>query len=60
LDEGIRQADVIYMTRIQQERFINHEEYEAVRGKFKLTPKLLNQCRSDIEEHNVYNIQGKN
>uniref|UniRef100_A0A915E5S5 aspartate carbamoyltransferase n=1 Tax=Ditylenchus dipsaci TaxID=166011 RepID=A0A915E5S5_9BILA len=42
--EGIRDVDVIYMTRIQRERFADKEEYENVKGQFVLTPKLLNQA----------------
>ncbi|KAI1729714.1 carbamoyl-phosphate synthase L chain, ATP binding domain-containing protein [Ditylenchus destructor] len=44
--EGIRDADVIYMTRIQRERFSNPADYDKVKGKFVLTPKLLNQASS--------------
>uniref|UniRef100_A0A914HQW9 Carbamoyl phosphate synthase arginine-specific large chain n=1 Tax=Globodera rostochiensis TaxID=31243 RepID=A0A914HQW9_GLORO len=47
LEEGIRGVDVIYMTRIQRERFENVADYEAVRGTFVLTPKVLNACCRD-------------
>ncbi|KAL3102816.1 hypothetical protein niasHS_000774 [Heterodera schachtii] len=47
LEEGIRGVDVIYMTRIQRERFANVADYEAVRGTFVLTPKVLNACCRD-------------
>ncbi|RLI49403.1 MAG: aspartate carbamoyltransferase [Candidatus Thorarchaeota archaeon] len=36
LDGAIRQADVIYMTRIQRERFPDIREYDAVKGRFRL------------------------
>ncbi|MBN1523128.1 MAG: aspartate carbamoyltransferase [Spirochaetales bacterium] len=44
LEEAVK-ADVIYMTRIQRERFLNPEEYDALKGCFVLT-------RSVIEAHN--------
>lgn len=47
LEEGIRGVDVIYMTRIQRERFKDPAQYEAVRGLFVLTPKILNACCPD-------------
>lgn len=43
LAEGIRGVDVVYMTRIQKERFVSLEEYEKVKNNFVLTQKLLNQ-----------------
>uniref|UniRef100_A0A914YAZ4 Aspartate/ornithine carbamoyltransferase Asp/Orn-binding domain-containing protein n=1 Tax=Panagrolaimus superbus TaxID=310955 RepID=A0A914YAZ4_9BILA len=55
--EGIRGVDVIYMTRIQKERFKNSEEYENVKGSFILTPKILNESREDDED---YDILGRN
>ncbi|AFZ70748.1 aspartate carbamoyltransferase [Caldisphaera lagunensis DSM 15908] len=37
----ISDADVIYVTRIQKERFPDLQEYEKVRGSYKITKKLL-------------------
>jgi aspartate carbamoyltransferase catalytic subunit len=37
LSEIIPQADVIYMTRIQKERFGSLEDYEKVRGSYRLS-----------------------
>ncbi len=34
-------ADILYMTRIQKERFANAEEYKAVSGRFILTPEIM-------------------
>lgn len=47
--EALKQADVLYMTRIQQERFDDKKEYEKYKGSYVLTreavekknPKLL-------------------
>jgi aspartate carbamoyltransferase catalytic subunit len=38
-------VDVIYMTRIQKERFGSLEDYEKVRGSYRLTSNDLNQAR---------------
>ncbi|KAI6208543.1 CAD protein [Aphelenchoides besseyi] len=42
LEDGIKGVDLIYMTRIQKERFANTEDFERVKGQFVLTAKLLN------------------
>ncbi|KHJ86281.1 aspartate carbamoyltransferase, partial [Oesophagostomum dentatum] len=42
LSEGIQDVDVIYVTRIQKERFTSAEEYNRVKGSYVLTAKLLN------------------
>jgi aspartate carbamoyltransferase (EC 2.1.3.2) len=41
LEEGLRRADVIYVTRIQKERFPDPQEYEKVRGSYRITRRLL-------------------
>ena len=48
LDEVIKVADVIYITRIQKERFPDISEYERVKGSYKLTLELLNECKPDL------------
>ncbi|EYC13617.1 hypothetical protein Y032_0043g818 [Ancylostoma ceylanicum] len=44
LAEGIQNVDVIYVTRIQKERFANEEDYNRVKGSYVLTAKLLNNA----------------
>lgn len=39
--EAIKNTDVVYMTRVQKERFDNLEEYEACKGMYVLTPEDL-------------------
>ena len=34
-------TDVLYMTRIQRERFTSLNQYEQVKGSYKLTPHVL-------------------
>lgn len=41
-------TDVIYWTRIQEERFVRHADYEAVRDNFVMTPAVLNQAKRDV------------
>jgi len=43
----IGEADVIYWTRIQEERFQNKDEYEAIKNSFIMTPKLLAMAKTD-------------
>ena len=37
VEEAMKDADVVYMTRIQKERFPDISEYEAVKGKFRIS-----------------------
>ncbi|GAF71862.1 unnamed protein product, partial [marine sediment metagenome] len=37
VEEAMKDADVVYMTRIQKERFPDISEYDAVRGKFRVS-----------------------
>jgi aspartate carbamoyltransferase catalytic subunit len=45
LSKVMPQADVIYMTRIHKERFGSLEDYEKVRGSYRLTAGDLSQAR---------------
>jgi aspartate carbamoyltransferase catalytic subunit len=45
LSKVIPQVDVLYMTRIQKERFGSLEDYEKVRGSYRLTAGDLAQAR---------------
>uniref|UniRef100_T1PDM8 Carbamoyl-phosphate synthase n=1 Tax=Musca domestica TaxID=7370 RepID=T1PDM8_MUSDO len=44
LEEALPTTDVLYMTRIQKERFASEEEYENCCGKFIVTPKLMTRA----------------
>lgn len=41
LAEALPETDVLYMTRIQKERFASEEEYRLVCGHFVVTPQLM-------------------
>jgi aspartate carbamoyltransferase len=47
LYEVLNRSDVIYWTRVQQERFAKPEDYEAIRDDFVMTPEVLGQAKSD-------------
>ncbi|HDY73820.1 MAG TPA: aspartate carbamoyltransferase, partial [Euryarchaeota archaeon] len=44
----ISRAQVLYVTRIQKERFPDSEEYAKVRGAYKLTMESLHEAREDL------------
>jgi aspartate carbamoyltransferase catalytic subunit len=46
--ELIREADIIYVTRIQRERFADPMEYEKVKGSYKLTMGHLRYAKDDL------------
>ncbi|MCC8074996.1 MAG: aspartate carbamoyltransferase [Clostridiales bacterium] len=48
LEPVIPMLDVLYMTRIQQERFSSPWEYEQVRGIYVLTRKKLERAKPDM------------
>lgn len=48
LDEVINDLDMLYMTRIQRERFSNEEEYLAQKDTYILDRKKLSKARADM------------
>lgn len=48
LDDAIPQLDILYMTRIQQERFPSWEEYEKLKDSFILTRSMLKPAKEDM------------
>ena len=48
LEEAMPKLDVLYMTRIQQERFFNEEDYLRLKGCYSLSAKLLEQAPADM------------
>ena len=47
LEETLPMLDVLYMTRIQQERFDDMEEYERLKDSYVLNLAKLNKAKSD-------------
>ena len=48
LEAELPTLDVLYMTRIQQERFFNEEDYLRLKGCYSLNAKLLEQAPADM------------
>lgn len=48
LEECIGSLDVLYMTRIQQERFASREEYEKQSGVFVLNAEKMKKAKPDL------------
>ena len=42
------ELDVLYMTRVQQERFFNEEDYLRLKDSYILTPEKLIPAKSDM------------
>jgi aspartate carbamoyltransferase catalytic subunit len=47
-EEVIAEADILYMTRVQRERFTDIMEYEQVKNTYILRSKMLENTRSNL------------
>lgn len=45
LEEAVVDADIVYVTRIQKERFSSAAEYERVKDTFVVTPELMTKAK---------------
>ncbi len=48
LDEIIGETDVLYVTRVQKERFTDLNEYEKVKGAFVITPETMTRAKEQM------------
>jgi aspartate carbamoyltransferase catalytic subunit len=48
LDIAVKDADVLYVTRIQKERFPDAEEYNKVVGTYKVDTELIKHAKKDL------------
>lgn len=48
IEEALPETDVLYMTRIQKERFATEEEYKACFGQFILTPHIMTVAKKKM------------
>lgn len=48
LKENLSDLDVLYMTRIQRERFRNEEEYESQKGTYILDAEKMKSAKKDM------------
>ncbi len=47
-ENSISEMDVLYMTRVQEERFSTKEAYNEVKNHFVLTKESLNKCKPTL------------
>ena len=48
LQEFMPELDILYMTRVQRERFFNEEEYLRLKDTYILTPEKLYNAKTDL------------
>ena len=48
LEEAIPELDILYMTRVQRERFFNEEDYLRLKDSYILTPEKLRFAKKDM------------
>ena len=48
LEEAIPELDILYMTRVQRERFFNEEDYLRLKDSYILTPEKLRGAKKDM------------
>lgn len=48
LDSVIGDLDILYMTRVQKERFFNEEDYLRLKDCYILTPEKMKKAKSDM------------
>ncbi|MCQ2430303.1 MAG: aspartate carbamoyltransferase [Clostridia bacterium] len=48
LSEALPSLDILYMTRVQRERFFNEEDYLRLKDSYILTPEKLKAAKADL------------
>ena len=48
LEKAMPELDILYMTRVQRERFFNEEDYLRLKDSYILTPEKLNGAKADM------------
>ena len=48
LEEVMPELDILYMTRVQKERFFNEEDYLRLKDSYILTPEKLENAKEDL------------
>ena len=49
LEEAMPELDILYMTRVQKERFFNEEDYLRLKDSYILTPDKLDTAKKDLK-----------
>ena len=48
LEAALPESDVLYVTRVQKERFDDPQAYEKVKGAYVITPETLRRAKDDM------------
>jgi carbamoyl-phosphate synthase/aspartate carbamoyltransferase/dihydroorotase len=48
LEEALPEADVLYVTRVQKERFENPADYQKVAGAFVVDPEIMKAAKKEM------------
>ncbi len=48
LEKAMPELDILYMTRVQRERFFNEEDYLRLKDSYILTPEKLSNAKEDL------------
>jgi len=48
LEEVLPETDVLYITRVQKERFENLDDYEKVKGAYVITPETMKAAKDEM------------
>ena len=48
MEEVMPELDILYMTRVQKERFLDEEEFDRVKNSFVLDPEKLKTAKKDM------------
>jgi len=48
LSNAMPELDILYMTRVQRERFVSEEEYMRLKDSYILTPDKLTEAKKDL------------
>jgi len=49
IQEAIDKVDILYMTRVQRERFLDIQDYEKVKNAYILDHSMLENCKSNLK-----------
>lgn len=48
LDDILSETDVLYVTRVQKERFEDQNDYESIKGTYVIEPKMMKKAKEDM------------
>ncbi len=49
MQEALDKADIVYMTRVQRERFVDIQDYERVKNAYLLDKSMLNNVKENMK-----------